>query len=149
MAKTNKMPFFADGLRFSCIHCSECCRVEPGYVFLSQNDLRLLAEGLQMGYNDIVERYCRWVPSPGGEKQLSLKETPDFDCIFWQDRCNVYPYRPLQCKTFPFWDSTLNAREAWEELPCPGKGKGKLHSREYIESCLARRRAESVITRGA
>ena len=32
-------PFYAEGLRFSCERCSACCRGEPGYVFLTKEDL--------------------------------------------------------------------------------------------------------------
>ena len=144
----DKKAFFREGLRFSCTRCSACCRHEPGYVFLSKNDLKLLAEALKINYNSIVERYCRWVPVPGGEKQLSLREKPGYDCIFWQNGCSVYQFRPLQCRTFPFWESTLSCPDAWKNLSCPGIGKGKLHSAEYIESCLAQRKAEPVLARG-
>jgi len=148
MAKTDKEIFYSQGLRFSCVRCSDCCRIGPGYVFLSRNDVNLLAKGLKMKYIDIVEKYCRWVLIDG-KKQLSLTEKPGFDCIFWQEGCKVYPYRPLQCRTFPFWESTLCTRKAWEGLSCPGVGKGKLHDREYIENCLVQRRAEPILTRGA
>ena len=147
MVFAENKPFYAQGLRFSCTRCSVCCRHEPGYVFLSKNDLELLAKGLQMKYTGIMQNYCRWVPAAGGEKQLSLKEKTGFDCIFWHDGCSVYRFRPLQCRTFPFWKSTLSAPEAWEGLSCPGIGKGALHSREYIENCLAQRIAEPIITR--
>ena len=142
-------PFYEQGLRFSCTRCSACCRLEPGYVFLSRKDMELLAEGLKMRYSGVMETYCRWTPMPGGEMQLSLQEKPGFDCIFWQKGCTIYPYRPLQCKTFPFWESTLCSRDAWEGLSCPGIGSGTLYSRDYIESCLARRRAEPIVTRRA
>ncbi|HQO67077.1 MAG TPA: YkgJ family cysteine cluster protein, partial [Spirochaetales bacterium] len=32
--------FWHEGLRFECARCSACCRYEPGYVFLSADDLR-------------------------------------------------------------------------------------------------------------
>jgi len=141
-----KESFYADGLAFSCTRCSACCRHEPGFVFLSDKDVRLLAEGLQMRYTDVMETFCRWVPAFKGSK-LSLKEKANFDCIFWQDHCSVYQSRPLQCRTFPFWESTLYSREAWENLPCPGRDGGEHHSREYIEECLQRRRAEPVMVK--
>jgi len=148
MEKPENKPFYAQGLCFSCTRCSECCRLGPGYVFLSEKDMELLAKGLKMKYTVLMEKFCRWVPFPGGV-QLSLKEKPGFDCIFWQDGCSVYNYRPLQCRTFPFWDSTLSSKKAWESLSCSGAGKGMLHSREYIEDCLAQRKAEPIIRRGA
>ena len=141
-------PFYAEGLPFSCTRCSDCCRHGPGYVFLSKQDVELLAQGLQMRYTGIMQKYCRWVPAPGGKKQLSLKEKLRFDCIFWQNGCTVYQYRPLQCRTFPFWESILDSQKTWDDLSCPGTGKGVLYSREYIENCLAQRRAEPVLTAG-
>jgi len=93
-----------------------------------------------------METFCRWVPAFEGSK-LSLKEKANNDCIFWQDGCTVYQSRPLQCRTFPFWESTLCSREAWEYLSCPGIAGGELHSSEYIENCLQQRKAEPVMVR--
>jgi Fe-S-cluster containining protein len=142
-------PFYAPGLRFSCTRCSACCRYDPGYVFLSQKDAQTLAKTLKMYYINFIEVYCRWIPQGGGWEQLSLKEQSNYDCIFWKDGCSVYEGRPLQCRTFPFWQSILNSPEAWEgaAAECPGIGKGRLYTREHIESCLARRRVEPIITR--
>ena len=142
-------PFYANGLYFSCTRCSLCCRHEPGYVFLSKKDVDLLAEGLKMQYTDIVKKFCRWIPSSGGKKRLSLREKPGYDCIFWEEGCTVYKYRPLQCRTFPFWESSLYFVDTWNALECPGTGKGILYNQEYIENCLIQRKAEPVITRGA
>ena len=148
MNEPGNKPFYEKGLRFSCTRCSECCRLGPGYVFLSMNDLELLAEGFQMKYTGVMQKYCRWVPFPGGKKQLSLREKPGYDCIFWQNGCTVYRSRPLQCRTFPFWESILSTRKTWENLSCPGVNNGTLYKWEYIENCLAQRRAEPVLIRG-
>ncbi len=40
-----------------------------------------------------------------GETVLKLKENGD--CVFWDDGCTIYPERPRQCRTFPFWGETL------------------------------------------
>ena len=143
--------FYAEGLRFSCTRCSRCCRHEPGFVFLSGADLKLLAEGLQMEYTDIMEKLCRWVPLEDGSGRfckLSLAERPNFDCVLWRDGCTVYGHRPLQCRTFPFWERNLRPG-VWEHLDCPGAGKGKLHDPAFIRDCLRQRRAEPVLTREA
>jgi Fe-S-cluster containining protein len=145
---TDAVPFYAEGLRFSCRRCSACCRHEPGYVFLSDVDTKYLAKTLKMGYTLFVQRYCRWVLSPGGDKQLSLKEKANYDCVFWDGGCTVYESRPLQCKTFPFWESTVYSSAAWNNIDCPGINQGTLYGKDYIESCLARRKAEPVLLRG-
>ena len=133
-----KTPFYASGLRFSCVRCSSCCRHESGFVFLCEEDLELLTGKLNMDYSIFVKIYCRWVPGEGGEEYLSLREKPNFDCIFWDSVCTVYNARPQQCRTFPFWKSVVNSREAWESTAsgCPGMNSGKLHDIESIESCL-------------
>jgi Fe-S-cluster containining protein len=150
-----KQPFYFGGLRFSCARCSSCCRHESGFVFLSESDLSLLAAECRMEYNDFMNLYCRWAPGfPGGARgggmeRLSLREKPNFDCIFWDGACTVYRARPLQCKTFPFWESILRSGEAWNLAAsgCPGMGRGTLYGRSEIESFLAARAAAPIITR--
>ena len=149
-------PFYAMGLRFSCTRCYECCRVDPGFVFLRKKDTELLVSALKMEYTEFIKRYCRWVPNldGGGQRsleQLSLQEKANYDCIFWKNGCSVYEARPLQCKTFPFWPSMLESGRSWAAscaaMGCPGVGKGTLHSMEEIEAILARQHTEPVITR--
>lgn len=118
-------------------------------MFLSENDVKLLAAECQMVYADFVKTYCRWVPAVNGAEQLSLKEKADFDCIFWKGGCSVYTARPLQCRTFPFWPSIMGSAASWKlaRSGCQGMDKGALHSMEEIQSCLQKRIAEPVIVR--
>ena len=131
------MPFYACGLKFSCKRCSACCRNESGYVFLSENDFILLAAKLQMDTPGFAKTYCRWV-FRGDKECLSLKEKSNFDCIFWDSYCTVYNARPLQCRTFPFWYSTLAGRDNWEATAqrCPGMNCGELHDENAIFTYL-------------
>jgi Fe-S-cluster containining protein len=144
-----KETFYADGLRFSCIRCSCCCRYESGYVFLSREDVDTLAGVQDMGYEAFIKTWCRWVYFGGEIEYLSLKEKVNNDCIFWKDGCMVYQSRPLQCRTFPFWDSILVSAAAWENAKseCPGMGQGELHSMTHIENCCQARLDRPVITR--
>ena len=102
-----------------------------------------------MGYTQFVDTYCRWVPAGAGREQLSLREKPGYDCVFWDGGCGVYEARPLQCRTFPFWPSVLASKEAWEETAagCPGMDRGPLYGADHIEQCLRDRRGETVISR--
>ncbi|MDR0997968.1 MAG: YkgJ family cysteine cluster protein [Treponema sp.] len=145
-----KRLFYSDGLFFSCTRCSTCCRYESGYVFLSEKDLELLAAEQKMRRGDFIRAYCRWVRPEGRKEYLSLKEKPGYDCIFWNNGCAVYRARPLQCRSFPFWDSVLSSRASWEAAgtSCPGMGKGEFHNPAQIEACLKARLAEPVIIRG-
>jgi Fe-S-cluster containining protein len=146
---TKNQPFYAGGLRFSCIRCSACCRYESGFVFLSQNDVKLLATECKMEYTDFVETYCRWIPAGAGEERLSLKETSNYDCVFWKNGCVVYAARPLQCRAFPFWRSIVFSAGSWDmaKTGCPGMGRGALVSGDEIESWLEQQKAEPVLVR--
>ena len=150
--KPVKEPFYAQGLRFSCIRCSACCRHESGYVFLSGKDTSLLGAALNLGYEELTQLYCRWVPTGDGTYQLSLKEKSNFDCVFWKAEggCMVYKTRPLQCQAFPFWSSVLTSRCSWKETGknCPGMDRGTLISPKLIRNWLALRQKEPIILKG-
>ncbi|MFP4113176.1 MAG: YkgJ family cysteine cluster protein [Spirochaetota bacterium] len=136
--------FYRDGLRFSCSRCNLCCRFESGYVWLSRADLVRLAEGLEMTSEAVIDRFCR-VVDIGGFKQLSLREQQNNDCVFWRDGgCTVYGFRPVQCRSYPFWAHQLADRQAWDrvEQDCPGVNVGRLHSEGEIDELLERRRLE-------
>jgi Fe-S-cluster containining protein len=152
--------FYADGLDFSCRACSVCCRHEPGYVFLSEEDVAGLAAVKGVTANEFSKMYCRWVlwsdGKSGAAERLSLRErtsgTGDAcseDCIFWRDGCTVYAARPLQCRTYPFWSELLVSAEAWRAAAkdCPGIGSGARHPRAEIDGILAQERAQRLIMR--
>lgn len=140
-------PFWRDGLLFSCTSCGHCCRHEPGYVFLSPADLKMLAKLKKISEEEFTEKYCRTVDL-GIVKRLSLLETKENDCIFWDQGCTVYTARPLQCRTYPFWPAILSSREEWdrESQECPGMNHGKLHGAREIRSALKKREREILIS---
>ena len=80
---------------------------------------------------------------------MSLREKSNYDCIFWDNHCTVYHARPLQCSTFPFWDSVICSKEAWENTgkDCPGINTGKLHEKESIDTYIRLMDEELVIER--
>ncbi|MDR2575783.1 MAG: YkgJ family cysteine cluster protein [Treponema sp.] len=156
----NDLPFYAEGLKFFCTRCSSCCRHESGFVYLSENDLSRLANKFGMDYTAFVETWCRWIPFTQGRERLSLKEKSNFDCIFWNGSagdtaseggagCTVYHVRPLQCRSFPFWDFIVCSQQAWEAAgkDCPGINNGEHHSREKIEAFISQMEEEPVIER--
>lgn len=146
-------PFFSGGLRFQCQKCSACCRFDPGIVSLSENDLNRLVAWAGIPRSVFLERYCRWVSvvSPSGktETRLCLQEKPDYDCILWDNGCTAYEARPLQCRSFPFWESVLQNESSWNSMAaeCPGINCGNLHCGEEISGWLEKRKNEPFITR--
>ena len=145
-------PWYADGLKFTCTQCGNCCTGGPGFVWMSRAEVERLAEFLGQSPEYVVKRYCRRI----GDR-LSLKETHTpqglYDCVFLKQEpgratpenpnppprriCTIYPVRPLQCRTWPFWPENLASPENWARASrrCPGMGEGDRHfSLEKIES---------------
>ena len=131
--KAKKKPWYADGLRFECTQCGACCSGEPGYVWVDDAEILGMADQMEMTIGQFEDQFVRQV---GPDK--SLKEYSNGDCILLDPesrKCSVYKARPLQCRTWPFWDSTLQRKKDWKETceACPGAGKGKLYTLEQIE----------------
>ena len=140
-----KDPFYSKGLRFECQRCSRCCRQEPGFVYLSENDCRALSLSLGITQEDFIRSYCRTVQGAAG-LLISLLEKDNYDCIFWESGgCAVYEHRPFQCRSYPFWENYLASGEAWNSLEadCPGVNRGSLHTYEEIENWRQMRRKEN------
>ena len=147
-------PWYSEGLTFTCSQCGNCCTGPAGYVYVSREEIGRLAEHLKISANQVVEKYCRKVGS-----RISFKEKRGpggWDCIFLQeiqakrrpkgaDReitytkriCTIYEVRPLQCRTWPFWNGNLASRENWDLAAqrCPGMNQGnRQFTREQIEA---------------
>jgi len=141
--------FYADGLRFSCKRCSSCCRYDSGFVFLSQKDINKLSSALKIDATGVISAFCRWVTDKNGGKVLSLKEKSNNDCILWDYGCTVYQARPLQCVTFPFWETIIASEQCWQIAAggCPGMNSGELHTKEEIDKICASRSCETLISK--
>ena len=71
----------------------------------------------------------------------TLREKASGECVFFErgQGCTVYPVRPVQCRTWPFWQSNLKNKQIWDEVSfdCPGMGQGNLIP---VEQIIARMR---------
>lgn len=129
-------PWYSEGLRFKCTGCGGCCTGAPGVVWVSDEEIAIIASHLKMTVQEFTRRHLRQM----GDR-LSLKELANYDCIFLKERkCTIYNVRPQQCRTFPWWAYNLSSREAWEEAAqhCEGidHADAPLISRETIEGEL-------------
>ena len=124
--------WYKDGLRFECQVCGSCCTGEPGYVWVSPDEIEALAEELGVDAFYFEERCVKKV---GNRK--SLIDLPNGDCILFDHihrKCKVYKSRPTQCRTWPFWESNIETEEAWRNTSrqCPGCNRGRLVPLEEI-----------------
>jgi uncharacterized protein len=137
MAKSEKQPWYKDGLRFKCTGCGDCCTGAPGYVWVNGKDIAALAAEVEMNVDEFEKRYVRKI---GVRK--SLKEYRNGDCVFFDTEkrnCRVYAARPRQCRTWPFWESNIRTPEDWAATceVCPGSGTGRLYQLEHIQQQAA------------
>ncbi len=140
--------FYEKGLQFSCVEgCVYCCSCEPGFVFLSKEDLERLCRFTSLDEQQFIATYCRKV-NMGSFSMISLLERENFDCIFLTKQgCSVYEARPKQCRTYPFWRSVMESQESWEaeKQSCPGIGKGRHYSRSEIDALLRTKAGQEPI----
>lgn len=123
--------WFRDGLRFECTRCGHCCTGDPGYVWVTSEELQAIADHLGQPLEEVRSLYAR-----RAGRRVSLREKTNGDCVFF-DRtsgCTVYSARPTQCRTWPFWESNTESREAWDRAAerCPGMNQGPLISADDI-----------------
>ena len=115
-----------DGYNYSfnpnaCDECGgNCCTGESGYIFLNQGEMQAIATHLKLGMSQFKDEYL----FKKGYK-FSIKEKKNeesHDCIFFDREikgCGIYPVRPTQCRTFPFWPY-FKKNEDELRAECPG-----------------------------
>ncbi len=142
-----KDPWYAGGLNFTCTQCGNCCTGGPGFVWVSREEIVRLAEHLKLTAEEVVEQYCR---KSNGRFSLTERRTREgnYDCIFLKEQpaaapgaaprkaCSIYPVRPLQCRTWPFWSENLRDPQTWARSSkrCHGMNTGRKFSLEQIEA---------------
>ena len=78
---------------------------------MSQADLERFAKWADVTPEQFTLMYCRWIESDDGFEYLSLREKKNMECIFWNDGCEAYQARPVQCRTYPFWTKVLENQD--------------------------------------
>ncbi len=124
-------PWYQGGLRFRCTRCGNCCTGAPGFVWVNDAEVAAIAEHRGETVEQVIALYTR---RASGDS--SLREKANGDCIFYdrQAGCTIYPVRPRQCRTWPFWDSNVKTPKDWKRTceVCPGAGTGELISEREI-----------------
>ncbi len=125
-------PWYRDGLRFACTRCGNCC-TGAGVVRVSEAEIEALADHLALADAEFRALYLRRLR----RGEVALREKANRDCVFYDRRkgCTVYPHRPRQCRTWPFWRAVVHSRERWDEeaRSCPGMNRGALHDADLID----------------
>jgi Fe-S-cluster containining protein len=132
VAGKKKEKWYAAGLSFECTQCGNCCTGEPGYVWVNSEEIRRISEFLGRKDGKLPQKDVRKVGF-----RNSLTERANGDCCYLtkvdgKRICSIYPVRPLQCRTWPFWTYNLKSPDHWNEAgqTCPGINRGK--KRDFV-----------------
>ena len=110
----DEYPFTFTGRR-----SGNCCSRPGGMVRVSPAEARAIASHLEMSEAGFRSRYL----TPSGDR---LKEGISSCCVFLQDGreagCSIYPVRPQNCGTWPYWPDLRDSEEALQQALrlCPG-----------------------------
>ncbi len=132
--------WYNGGLAFSCQGCGKCCSgPEQGYIFVTEKELKQAADFLQMPLEQFKEKYTYKV----GRRYSYTEQKPSNNCIFLQENgsgkgCMIYPVRPAQCRSWPFWDINLCFPENWQDASedCPGIDQGTFYQFNEITEIM-------------
>jgi Fe-S-cluster containining protein len=133
----NKTPWYVAGLHFECLQCGACCAGPgAGYIWVTRPELELIAEYLKVSIGDVHRNYIRRV----GLRTTIIEQQTTKDCIFLRKidgrkRCIIYPVRPSQCRSWPFWAGNLAGPDDWNRVvqKCPGVNRGRKYNLEQIK----------------
>lgn len=137
MPGTFKHPWYIAGLHFDCFGCGECCSgPDEGYIWATKPEIKFISDYLKMSERQFRRKYTKRV----GLRTTLTEDSKSKDCIFLEKRegykrCSIYPVRPNQCRTWPFWSSNLKSPDTWNQAAkkCPGINKGRLYTFDEIE----------------
>jgi Fe-S-cluster containining protein len=130
-------PWYVAGLHFECVECGGCCSGPgEGYIWVARPEIELIADFLKISIGELRRQYLKRV----GLRTTIIEHSATKDCIFLRKvdgrkKCIIYPVRPGQCRTWPFWSDNLASPNAWNKTAqkCPGINRGKFYSYEQIQ----------------
>ena len=136
-AVKSKRPWYVGGLHFECTQCGKCCSGPgEGYIWVTRPEIEFISDYLKIPTGQLREKYLKRV----GKRVTIIEHKTTKDCIFLEKidgekKCRIYPVRPNQCRTWPFWPSNLISANNWNEATrkCGGVNNGKRYSFEEIE----------------
>ena len=105
----------------ACESCEgRCCTGESGYIYVTKSEIESISSLLNLDVNDFVSKYLFKKGYKYSIKELKYNDS--YECVFYDrenNGCGIYDARPLQCRTFPFWDYYKNRVDELK-MECPG-----------------------------
>ena len=104
-----------------CESCEgNCCIGESGNIWISRQEIEYLKNYLDITIEELASKYIEKRGYRYSIKERKLAEN-NYACVFFdleKKQCGIYEARPIQCRTFPFWEYfKTNKEEVIKECP--------------------------------
>ncbi|MBN1391821.1 MAG: YkgJ family cysteine cluster protein [Sedimentisphaerales bacterium] len=137
MLGKKKTLWYAAGLHFECQQCGACCSgPNQGYIWVTRPEIQFISDFLKLEPKQLRQKYLRRV----GFRTTIIEQPNSKDCVFLrridgQKKCMIYPVRPNQCRTWPFWPENLCNADGWNKAAqkCGGINRGRLYNFDEVE----------------
>jgi Fe-S-cluster containining protein len=107
-------------------------------VFLDDDEAEGIRAHLGLSRGWFRRHYLKRLP----EGDVVASWQSDGRCVFLDARgeCSIYPVRPLQCRTYPFWPEIVRRQRDWqrESRRCEGINRGAAMSVTRVRELLGR-----------
>ncbi len=128
-------------LRFECTGCGACCTGGADhYVEVNAAERDAIRAFLGLSPAWFRRRYL--LQAAAGLTGIRLGRDGRCPFLGGDNRCRVYPVRPRQCRTYPWWPELVEQRSGWqtEAKRCEGMNRGTVVPLAKIERMLSRER---------
>ncbi len=106
-------------------------------MWVEPDEVEAVAEYLNLTVEQLRDQYLR----RAGPRISFMEEPTTKDCIFLTydaeglSQCSIYPVRPMQCRTWPFWPANLRSPSSWAlaQRRCPGINCGPRYEFDEIQ----------------
>lgn len=105
-------------------------------MWVTRPEIGIIADFLEITPGEFRRRYLRRI----GLRSSIIEHDLTKDCIFLENKegrrtCCIYPVRPTQCRSWPFWADNLAGEKAWNKATkkCSGINRGRLYRADEIE----------------
>jgi len=136
-------------LRFQCTKCGICCgdtQEKIRHILLLSAEAEQIATVTSQPINEFAVQVDGKAPY-GYEMKKTLENGK---CVFLsQNRCTIYPLRPLICRFYPF-ELKMAANKTYRFRctdECPSIGKGKVLGKNYFEELFQLARVKTQAQR--
>ncbi len=122
-------------VRFSCSQCGLCCgntKQKTRHILLLEAEAKTIASQTILDIPDFLFQIDDKLPFC-----YEIKKTSEGKCFFLKEnKCTVYPIRPLICRFYPFelrFDKDRQLHIFDFTVECPGIGQGEDFSKIIFE----------------